>query len=571
MHDRVLRGGRVIDGTGAAGRTADVAIDNGRITLVGRAGPGREEIDCDGLIVTPGFVDPHTHYDGQATWDPDVTPSGWHGVTTVVMGNCGVGFAPARKADRDWIVQVMEGVEDIPGSALHEGIRWGWETFPEYLDALERLPRSLDIGAQVPHAAVRAWVMGARAAEDEPATAADIAAMRALVAEGLRAGALGFTTSRTSLHKTKEGKFVAGTFSEVEELEGICAALGEVGHGVFGCADEHVMLPSDLPWLRGIAARTQRPVIANLSQSDFAPEVYREVVAGLESAAADGVPLYAQVAGRAIGILMHWRGTAHPFALHPTWKALAARPWEEAKAALRDPAVRAKLIAEAPEEAGMFEFYVTRTFEKMYPFHDASDYEPDPSTSVAAVAARTGRAPLEVAYDALMENDADGWLYFPIFNYSHGSLDLLHSLHQHPRTLFGLSDGGAHCGAICDGGMPTFMLTHWARDRSRGDRLPLEHVIRRQTRDTAWMYGLRDRGVLAPGMRADINVIDLDRLAVLPPTMAWDLPAGGRRLIQRAQGYRATLLAGALVREFDEATGIRPGKVIRGPQAALEG
>jgi N-acyl-D-amino-acid deacylase len=570
-YDLILRNGTLIDGTGSSSRLADVAIRGDRIVAVrepGVLGPGVQEIDCTNLVITPGFVDVHTHYDGQATWDPEVSPSSWHGVTTVVMGNCGVGFAPVREADRAWIIQTMEGVEDIPGSALHEGIRWAWQTFPEYLDALEAMPRAVDIAAQVPHAAVRAWVMGPGAAEDDPATAEQIAEMRAIVAEGLRAGALGFTTSRTTLHKTREGKFVAGTFSEVEELEQLCEALGETGLGVFGIADEHVMLPSDLAWIEGIAARTGRPTIVNLSQTDFAPEIWREVINGVEAAGARGVPLFAQVAGRAIGILMNWRGTAHPFALHPTWKKLSELPWEAARAALLRPEVRAEIVGETPAEAGMFEYYITRSFHKMFPFHGPEDYEPAPDRSVAALAEASGRKPLEVAYDLLTGDDANGWMYFPIFNYHGGSLAPLHELHQSPRTMFGLSDGGAHCGAICDGGVPTFMLTHWARDRSRGPKLSLEHIVARQTRDTAALYGLADRGVVAPGYRADLNVIDMAQLAVLAPEMAWDLPAGGRRLIQKARGYKLTILRGQIVRQDDEATGVRPGRLVRGAQEA---
>lgn len=567
MFDRVIRGGTVVDGTGAPPFRADVGILGDRIAAVGLDLPaGREEIAAHGMIVTPGFVDVHTHYDGQATWDPHVTPSGWHGVTTVVMGNCGVGFAPARAEDRDWLIGVMEGVEDIPGSALVEGIRWSWETFPEYLDALAAMPRAIDVGALVPHAAVRGWVMGTRASEQDAATDDQIGAMRDVVAQALRAGALGFSTSRTSLHKTIEGVLVAGTDAAVDELLGISDALREVGHGVFELADEHARVPSDLSWIREIARRTGLPVSFNLSQFDQAPALWRQGLAGVEAARAAGEPVVAQVAGRAIGILMTWHGTAHPFALCDTWLGISHLPWPEKLQHLRDPAFRARLIAEEPFFFGEFQHFVTRTFAKMFPVDATFDYEPGPESSIAARASAEG--PAAAAYDALMTEDGDGMLWFPLFNYSHGDLDAVRELHTHPGTLMGLSDGGAHCGAIGDAGMPTFMLTFWARDRKRGPRIPLETVVHRQTQATAALFGLRDRGVVAPGYRADLNVIDLDRLALDPPRMAWDLPAGGRRLIQTARGYVATLVAGEVIAREGAFTDAMPGRVVRGPQPA---
>jgi N-acyl-D-amino-acid deacylase len=569
MHDVVLRNGFVVDGTGAPGFAGDVAFVGGRISEVGQvAGRGREEIDCRGRLITPGWVDMHTHYDGQVTWDPYLTPSGWHGVTTVVMGNCGVGFAPVREADRDWLIGVMEGVEDIPGTALHEGIRWGWQTFPEYLDALERLPLAIDIGTQVPHSAVRAWVMGRKGAEDDAASEGEIDQMRAVVLEALKAGALGFSTSRTSLHKTAEGVLVAGTFATEAELFGIGRALKQAGHGVFELADEHSQVPADLSWLTRLAEETGRPVVFNLSQVDQAPGLWRQAVAGLEAAAARGVPLYAQVAGRSIGILQTFHGTAHPFVLTEPWAGISYLPWEEKAARLRDPAFQRALVEAVPFHVGAFEAFVTRSFQKMFPMGEDSDYEPSPETSVAAIAARTGQAPAEVALQALLADDGHGTLYFPLFNYSETNLDLLHELHQHPRTRMGLSDGGAHCGAICDGGMPTFMLTHWTRDRTRGPKLALEHVVMRQTSQTAAFYGLHDRGVLAPGYRADVNLIDYDRLRLPPPRMVWDLPAGGRRLVQRAEGYDRTWCAGRCIMIDGQPTGELPGRLVRGPQGS---
>jgi N-acyl-D-aspartate/D-glutamate deacylase len=482
------------------------------------------------------------------------------------MGNCGVGFAPCRVSDRGWLIQTMEGVEDIPGAALWEGIQWSWETFPEYLDALARRPRALDVAALVPHAAVRGFVLGPAAAEGELATEAQVAAMATLVEEGLRAGALGFTTSRTSLHRTKEGQFVAGTFAPVAELQALTAALGRVAHGLFGIADEHAMLLEDLPWLAEIGRKTGRPVVVNLSQIDFAPKLWEQVLAGIEREAAAGAPLFAQAAGRAIGLVMTWETTAHPFVLHPTFEALQALSPEARLAELRRPEVRARLLAEAPREVGVFEAFVTRTFSKMFPM--AAGYEPAPEESVAARAKAAGRAPAEVAYDLLMANDGRGAIYFPLFNYADGNLDLLYKLHQHPRVRMGLSDGGAHCGAVCDGGMPTFMLTHWARDRARGPTLPLEWMVHRQTRQTATLVGLEDRGLVAPGYRADLNVLDFEGLRLEAPRLVHDLPAGGRRLLQDARGYVATICAGRVTVEGGEATGELPGSLIRGPQPA---
>ena len=568
MFDIIIRGGTLVDGTGAAAYKADLGIRNGVIAAIGSdLGPATREIDASGQLVTPGFVDMHTHYDGQATWDPHLTPSGWHGVTTVVMGNCGVGFAPCRAEDRDWLINVMEGVEDIPGAALSEGISWEWETFPEYMDALERREYALDLAVQVPHSAVRGYVMGRNSSEQDAASADQIAQMKGIVHEALEAGALGFTTSRTPLHRTAEGVFVAGTFAEVQELEGICEALGEVGHGVFEVADEHMDVPKDLSWLEGIAQSTGRPVVFNLSQTDFASDLWKKGLDGVRDAGERGVPLFAQAAGRAIGILMTWRGTAHPFALHPTWKRLSELPWEEALVELKKPETRAALLSEQPADPTLFEAYITQSYGKMYAL-GACHYEPDPSESVAATAAARGVSPAEVAYEWMMEDEGTGFIYFPLFNYSDGALDVLHEMHSEPRIKMGLSDGGAHCGAICDGGMPTFMLTFWTRDRTRGERLSVEYIVKRQTQDTAAFYGLHDRGVLKVGYRADVNVIDYERLALRKPVMAHDLPAGGRRLVQRADGYTATIVAGQVTMWQGEPTGVLPGRLVRGEQHA---
>jgi len=569
MYDLVLRNGFIVDGTGRPGFVGDVAVRGDRIVAVGAVeGEGTEEIDCTGLLVTPGWVDMHTHYDGQATWDPYLTPSGWHGCTTVVMGNCGVGFAPVREEDRRWLINVMEGVEDIPGSALSEGIQWAWETFPEYLDALERKPFALDVATQVPHSAVRGFVMGRHRSEREDASPEEIAEMKAIVEEGLRAGALGFSTSRTPLHKTKAGQLVAGTKAPLEELFGIAEAISEAGHGVFEIANEHVKNRVDVGWMKELASKTGQPVVFNLSQIDEDPTLYRELLDELEKAEAEGVELYAQSAGRAIGILMGWHGTAHPFALYPSWLMMQALPWEEKLQMLQDPSFKEKLLAETGVTVGPFETFVTTSFDKMFVLGPDNDYEPVPESSIAARAEREGRDPRDLAFDELMKNDGTAMLYFPLFNYSTGSLDATYEMHAHERTRMGLSDGGAHCGAICDGGMPTFMLTHWARDRKRGPTLPLERIVKRQTSETAAFYGLNDRGVVGAGYLADLNVIDFEHLDVDAPQMVTDLPAGGRRLVQRARGYKATIKSGEIILRDGEITGALPGRLLRGHQAA---
>ncbi len=571
MFDTIIRGGTLVDGNGGPRFTGDIGIAGGRIAEVGgKLGAAHREIDASGAIVTPGWVDVHTHYDGQVTWDPYLSPSTDHGVTSVVMGNCGVGFAPVHRDKREWLISVMEGVEDIPGTVLAEGIDWQWESFPEYLDALERMPRALDVGAQIPHSALRTYVMGERGITHDEATPADIQAMVQLVREGMRAGALGFSTSRTIIHKYQGRKYPPGTFASPDEILGIARALGEVGHGVFQMTSNHYQMETELPWMTQLARENNLPVAFALVQTDQTPDTWKRLLAALDETHRQNVPLYGAVAGRPAGILMAWLGSTHPFMAHPLWQQIAPLPWAEKLARLRDPAVRTQLTdmdaltGSARHDSRMA--YLTQSFHKMYALGAEPDYEPPQERSVAAIAQRDGRTPLEVVYDMLMDLDGKGIVYFPSFNYAYNDLSQLHAELQHPRTMMSLADGGAHCGYICDVSMPTYMLTHWARDRSRGPTLPLELMVQRQTRDTARIYGLEDRGLLQPGYLADINIIDFDRLRIPPPYVAFDLPAGGRRLVQTAEGYRATLKAGQTIMENGERTGALPGKLMRGPQ-----
>lgn len=573
MFDTIIRGGTIVDGSGAPRATGDIGITGGRIAEVGgKLGNAKREIDARGAIVTPGWVDVHTHYDGQVTWDPYLSPSTDHGVTSVVMGNCGVGFAPVRADKRDWLISVMEGVEDIPGTVLAEGIDWQWESFPEYLDALDRMPRALDVGAQIPHSALRTFVMGERGITHDEATPADISAMVALVREGMRAGALGFSTSRTIIHKYQGRKYPPGTFASPDEILGIARVLGEVGHGVFQMTSNHYQMETELPWMTQIARENNLPVAFALVQTDQTPDTWKRLLTALDETHAANIPLYGAVAGRPAGILMAWLGSTHPFMAHPLWQQIAPLPWDQKLARLRAPEVRAQLtdmavlMGAAQHDSRLA--YLTQSFHKMYALGAEPDYEPAAEHSIAAISQREGRTPLEVAYDMLMMDAGKGIIYFPSFNYAYNDLSQLHTELQHPRTMMSLADGGAHCGYICDVSMPTYMLTHWARDRKRGPTLPLELMVQRQTRDTAAIYGLKDRGLLRPGYLADINIIDFDKLRLPPPYVAFDLPAGGRRLVQTAEGYVATLKAGETIMEKGERTGALPGRLMRGPQAA---
>jgi N-acyl-D-amino-acid deacylase len=574
MFDLIIRNGTVVDGAGAERRKADVAVKNGVIVKVAPAIPERaaREVDATGLVVAPGWVDIHTHYDGQATWDDELGPSAWHGVTTLVMGNCGVGFAPVKPDKHDWLIALMEGVEDIPGAALAEGITWGWESFPEYLDALEKMPRSVDVVAQIPHGAVRAYVMGERA-NDQTATAADVARMAEIVEDGMRAGALGFSTSRTILHRAKDGVPVPGTFAGAEELIGIAEAMGKAGHGVFEMASDMAPAPQEFAWMRELSRSTGVPVTFAMLQSPMHPNGWRELLHMANAANDDGANVYAQIAIRPTGLVLGWESTVNPFSFQPSYQAIAHLPIKERLERLRDPEIRARIIAERPPiegELAVLRMILAQGFDRMFRLMTPTgpDYEPAPDASVAALAARTGQDPRALVYDMLMEKDGRGYVYLPLLNYAEFNFDHIHEMLQSDRTVLSLSDGGAHCGVICDASFPTYLLTHWVRDRSRGARITLEQAVKRQCADTARLYGMHDRGVLAPGMRADINVIDFDALGIDAPEIVYDLPAGGRRLIQRAKGYRHTFVAGVETFRDGVSTGAKPGRLVRGTQKA---
>ncbi len=567
-YDLVVRGGTLADGTGAPTYEADIAIRNGRIAAVGGiGGRGAEEIDARGRLVTPGFVDIHTHYDGQATWDCHMQPSSWHGVTTVVMGNCGVGFAPCRPEDHDRLIRLMEGVEDIPFPVLTQGLPWTWESFPDYLDALSRRRFDVDIGAQLPHAALRVFVMGERGAARAPATAADIAAMAELAQQAMAAGALGFSTSRTLNHRTSDGQPTPTLTAGEDELTGIAMGLARARAGVLQVVSDFADPAAEFAMLRRIVEASGRPLSFSLTQHAKAPQAWRLLLDALGDATGAGLPMKAQVCGRPVGILFGFELTLNPFSRHPTYRAMAHLPLAERVTRLRDPAVRTALLNEAAAVEPGFATQITRNWGNMYLMGEVPDYEPRPSQTLAALAEVRGISPEALALDHLLSDEGRGMLYLPFLNYAEGSLAPSYEMLGHPDAVPGLSDGGAHVGMICDGSFPTSNLTHWTRDRTRGPRFDLEAMVRMQTRDTARAVGLHDRGMIAAGHRADLNIIDYDHLTLEAPKVAYDLPAGGRRLIQRARGYVATLVAGQVTQRDGEPTGALPGRLLRGARA----
>ena len=574
-YDVIIRGGTIVDGTGAAPFEGDVAIKDGLIAAIGQVdGDADREIDAAGLAVTPGFVDIHTHYDGQVTWDEQLTPSCWHGVTTAVFGNCGVGFAPVRPDHHDYLISLMEAVEDIPGTALAEGISWEWESFPEFMDAVAKRELVMDVGAQVPHGAVRTYVMGERGANNEPATPEDIEQMAGIVKDGMEAGALGFSTSRTIVHKAASGDPMPGTFAAEDELFGIGRVLGDMGTGIFelapvGAAGEDAIgARQEMDWMRRLSAEIGRPVSFAMLQVDAEPTLWKDMLDEAQKATEEGAELYPQIAGRPFGMLIGHQTEIHPFADRPTYQELKKLPFDEMVAKLREPETKAKILGETVEYDDPMAAYVNSSFHKLFPLGPDCNYEPAEDESVTALAEREGIEPQEALYDMMLRQDGRELLLFPLLNYSDGNCDPIYEMLHHPRAALGLGDGGAHCGIICDASIQTFMLSHWVRDRTRGAKIPVELAVKRMSADAADLYGLHDRGRLAPGYKADVNLIDLEEVALLPPEMVFDLPAGGKRLIQKSKGYKATLVNGVMTYEDGQPTGATPGRLIRGEQPA---
>ena len=569
--DLLIRGGLVADGLGTPLTVADVAIRDGRIAAVGViAGPAREEVDAAGLLVTPGFVDIHTHYDGLAMWDSRIAPSSWHGVTTAVMGNCGVGFAPVRARDRDRLVELMEGVEDIPGVALHQGLDWHWESFADYLVALERRPHDIDLCAYLPHAALRVYVMGERAAAFEAATSVDLAQMRRLTGEAMRAGAIGFSTSRTLNHKSSKGDPTPSLRASEAELTAIAMGLADAGGGVLQFISDFDTpdLDSEFAMLRRLVQVSGRPLSITLTQPHLRNrEKWRTLLRLIEQAVDDGLEMRAQIAPRPIGVLLGLQGSRNPFSYCPSFAPLAELPFEERVARFREPAFRRTLLAEMNLPAQDDMARRLASFDLMFPFGDPPDYEPARETSIAAQAVRLGCSPAEIAYDLLLGDAGRALIFAPFANYADFNLDACREMMAHPHTLIGLGDGGAHVSIIVDSSFPTFLLMHWGRDRAQG-RFDLSWLVKRHTSDNARAMGLLDRGVIAAGMKADINLIDLAHLGLDAPRMNADLPAGGKRLLQHARGYVATFVSGVRTYRHGIATGALPGAIVRGPQAA---
>jgi N-acyl-D-aspartate/D-glutamate deacylase len=569
--DLVIRRGTIADGLGGELFEADVAIADGRITEVGKVlGKGKQEIDAKGKLVAPGFVDVHTHYDGQVTWSQDITPSSQNGVTTAVMGNCGVGFAPCRPADHHRLIQLMEGVEDIPEPVLSAGIPWSWESFPDYMSWLSKRHFDIDIGAQLPHAALRVYVMGERGARRDPSTSEDNKAMAALAVEAVRAGALGFSTSRTLNHRTSTGDFTPTLKAGEDELTAIAGAMHGEGRSVLQFVLDLSTLNEDLPMMLRVAENTRCPITFSITQNDKAPQRWRQTFAEINAAAARGLSITAQIAARPVGLLLGLELSRNPFQTHPSYRAIAKLPLAERLKRLHQPDVRAAILSETATSTDDPLFF-RPNYDKMYLLGNPPDYEQPPENALGAQACRQGKKPEELAYDAMLSDQGRGMLYVPFLNYADGNLDATREMLCDPRSVPGLSDGGAHCGIICDASFPTYLLTHWTRDRKRGEKLSIPFVVAAQSRKTALSVGLTDRGVIAPGYKADLNVIDYDKLHLHPPKVHYDLPVGGRRLLQQVDGYEATIVSGVVTQRGGTATGNRPGRLIRGAQGNAQG
>ena len=561
----VVRNGTIIDGTGNAGFISDVEITDGVISAIGSNLPdGKEEIDATGKLVTPGFIDIHTHYDAQVTWSSRISPSSWNGVTTVMIGNCGVGFAPCKSIDREKLVELMEGVEDIPEPVLTEGLPWNWETFEEYLDRLDEKSFDLDVVTQVPHAAIRVYVMGDRGVAREDATEAERAQMAKLVAAGIRAGALGFSTSRTINHRTVAGAFTPTLGAAELELMDIAQAVNKIGSGWLQVISDFDNPKEEMDLLKRLATTSGRPMTITVLQRNDRPELWRDTMADIAKANLDGSKIVGQVLTRPTGVMLGFQISLNPFMACDAWREIEDLSHQEKVKFLKDPAFKKRLLTEPQGEHLMR----TRVMEwdRIFPLGDPPEYEPLPETSIAFQSNKLGVTPEELAYDMLMESNATAILYRPLSNYAYGNLDAVFDMMQDPHSLIGLGDGGAHVGVLTDASAVTYMLTHWARDRTRGAKLTIPEAIKRLTSDNANAIGLQDRGVLKVGKKADLNIIDFSKLKIKKPEVLYDLPAGGRRMVQRIKGYDATIVSGEVVSKMGVPTEALPGRLVRGPK-----
>ena len=564
MYDLIIKNGLIYDGKGSEPFEADIGISEDKIVAIGKIEEGSiETIDAKGKIVTPGFVDIHTHYDGQVTWDPYLRPSTYHGVTTVVMGNCGVGFSPCKPDQRDWLIGLMEGVEDIPGTALHEGIDWEWESFPEYLDALEKKPLAIDVGTQIPHGAVRAYVMGERGINHEEASEDEINKMKEIVREAVEAGAYGFSTSRTEKHNDVNGKLTPSITAHKTELVEIAKSLGEIDKGVLQGISDFYDFESEFDIFKSMSKESGRPISITVEQQDARPDWWIQLLDGIEDAQSEGIQMFGQVPPRATGILMGLTATLNPFRFHPSYMEIAEFPLDERVKIMSDSSFRDRLLGEEGVSINPLVDEIVQSYEKMFKLGEPANYEPDPKDSFQSLSETSNRTAQEIAYDAMLEKEGRALIYHPLFNYQPGDLSLVEKMLKHPYTISGLGDAGAHCGAISDASFPTTLVQHWSRDRDRGEKLPLKTVIKMQTSETASLLGINDRGILEEGYKADINIIDYEKLTLHEPEIINDLPAGGRRLVQKASGYDYTIVSGAVAFIKGEATGVLNGKLIR--------